>query len=200
MDRLRLSDGTAAGWTDEGYSPQRDYHKAPGSNQKSLGRRQKKTTSREREAGLKPSSSTVTESRSVRWVGCVFRTELRRAGQTRGVHQNGTNTKPRKVTTRSRQEVGKKKRLHEKEAGFLSSSYTVTESGGVRWIGCVFRTELQQAGQTKGIHQSRANNKAPESNQKSARSRQKEANFPASRERRRRAAIDYDSCASERAC
>ena len=61
-----------------------------------------------------PCSSTATKSRGVRWVGCICRTELRRARQTTGIHHSGTNTKPREVT-RSRQEVGKKTASREKK-------------------------------------------------------------------------------------
>ena len=33
----------------------------------------------------------------VRWVGCIFRTQLRRDKQINGTHHNGTNTKSRKA-------------------------------------------------------------------------------------------------------
>ena len=95
----------------------------------------------------------------MRWVGCICRTELRRARQRNGIHHNGTNTKPREVT-RSRQEAGQKTtRLLEREVGFLPCSSTATKSRGVRWVGCICRTELRRARQTTGIHHSGTNTK-----------------------------------------
>ena len=52
-----------------------------------------------------PYSYTVTESRGVRWVGCILRMQLRRARQTKGTHQNGTNKKSREA---KRQKAGKR--------------------------------------------------------------------------------------------
>ena len=51
------------------------------------------------------SSSTVTESRGVRWVGCILRMQLRRARKTKGTHHNGTNTNSREA---KRQKAGKR--------------------------------------------------------------------------------------------
>ena len=76
-----------------------------------------------------PYSSTVTESMSVRWVGCVFRTGLRRARQTKGVHHSGTNTNPREVT-RSRIEVGNKPGKNDQAA---STSRAFCKAG----VGCL---------------------------------------------------------------
>ena len=44
----------------------------------------------------------------VRWVGCIFRTQLRRDKQIKGTHYNGTNTKPREA---KRQKAGKLKKV-----------------------------------------------------------------------------------------
>ena len=75
-----------------------------------------------------PCSSTATKSRGVRWVGCICRTELRRARQTTGIHHSGTNTKPREVT-RSRQEACQKTTSRERSQLFAIFLYGDGEWG-----------------------------------------------------------------------
>ena len=161
------------------HSFRRDENKVP-SSKTARNQQQKSDFPREKSFSLS-CSSTATESRGVRWVGCICRTELRRARQRNGIHHNGTNTKPREVT-RSRQEAGQKTtRLLEREVGFLPCSSTATKSRGVRWVGCICRTELRRARQTTGIPHSGTNTKLREV----TRSRQEVGKKTASRERSR---------------
>ena len=102
----------------------------------------------------------------MRWVGCIFRTQLRRDKQINGTHYNGTNTKSREA---KRQKAGKKS--HDATYMVRRSAYScriLRRVRGVRWVGCIFRTQLRRDKQINGTHYNGTNTKSRKAKRRKA--------------------------------